>query len=201
MLDCRVPIVAAPMAGGPTTAALAVAVANAGGFAFLAGGYKTPGVLSAEIDQVRGSGHPGGVNLFVPSTAAGDEAEVRAYATLLADEAARYGLTLDPAPADDDDHHRAALRDRRYSETVLTRVFTGRPARALRNGFVDRHDGHAPNAYPAVHHVTRALRQAAGTAGDTELLHLWAGTGWRHAPSGPPGDIVAWLAGDTPFSR
>ena len=36
------PIVAAPMAGGPTTVALALAVAEAGGFPFLAGGYKPP---------------------------------------------------------------------------------------------------------------------------------------------------------------
>lgn len=37
------PIVAAPMAGGPTTVALALAVAKAGGFPVLAGGYKTAG--------------------------------------------------------------------------------------------------------------------------------------------------------------
>jgi nitronate monooxygenase len=38
LLGSRLPVVAAPMAGGATTPALAVAVTEAGGFAFLAGG-------------------------------------------------------------------------------------------------------------------------------------------------------------------
>ena len=40
LLDSRLPIVAAPMAVGPSTVALAEAVSRAGGFAFLAGGNK-----------------------------------------------------------------------------------------------------------------------------------------------------------------
>lgn len=90
--------------------------------------------------------------------------------------------------------HRAALRDPRFPETVITRAFTGRPARALRNGFIDRHDADAPVAYPAVHHLTRELRQAAGRAGDADRLHLWAGTGFRSAPDGPAADALRWLA-------
>ncbi len=90
--------------------------------------------------------------------------------------------------------HRAALRDARFSETVVTRAFTGRPARALRNAFIDRHDAGAPVAYPAVHHLTRALRQAASKAGDADRLHLWAGTGHRSAPDGPAAEVLRWLA-------
>lgn len=30
--------------------------------------------------------------------------------------------------------------------------------------------------------------------GDTDRAHLWAGTGYRHAPTGPAGDVVATLA-------
>ncbi len=37
--DIAVPIVGAPMAGGPSTPALAAAVSNAGGLGFVAGGY------------------------------------------------------------------------------------------------------------------------------------------------------------------
>ncbi|WP_258934453.1 nitronate monooxygenase [Nesterenkonia pannonica] len=44
--------------------------------------------------------------------------------------------------------HRAALSDPQFEETVLTRAFTGRPAQALRNGFIDRHHAAAPTAYP-----------------------------------------------------
>ena len=37
-----VPIVQAPLAGGPSTPELAAAVANAGGLGFVAAGYRTP---------------------------------------------------------------------------------------------------------------------------------------------------------------
>ena len=39
--DLAVPIIGAPMAGGPGTPALAAAVSNAGGLGFLAAGYLT----------------------------------------------------------------------------------------------------------------------------------------------------------------
>ncbi|MFD7025663.1 nitronate monooxygenase, partial [Promicromonospora sukumoe] len=78
--------------------------------------------------------------------------------------------------------------------TVVTRAFTGRPARAVRNGFVDRHDDAAPVGYPAIHHLTRDLRRRAAAAGDAERLHLWAGTGYRRAAPGPASDVVRALA-------
>lgn len=332
-LGTRVPIVAAPMAGGPTTVALALAVAEAGGFPFLAGGYKTIEALGAEISQVRAAGAEFGVNLFVPSRESVDEASFAAYAAELQPEADAHGVELSPIPVADDDlwdekiallvadpvpvvsftfglpdadavarlqqvgsrvlasittpdeavaadalgvdglvvqgpdagghsathrpdrvpepvalvdlvtqvraasalpivaaggvdgpgsvrrllaagaaavavatlllradeagtsaTHRAALADPAFTETVITRVFTGRLARALRNGSIDRHDATAPMAYPAVHHLTRALRQAAGRAGDTDRLNLWAGTGYRSAREGPVSDIIEWLA-------
>ena len=40
--------------------------------------------------------------------------------------------------------HQAALADADRGDTVVTRAFTGRPARALRNRFVDRYDQQAP---------------------------------------------------------
>jgi NAD(P)H-dependent flavin oxidoreductase YrpB (nitropropane dioxygenase family) len=91
--------------------------------------------------------------------------------------------------------HRAALADPRLDRTVITRAFTGRPARGLLNGFIERHETSAITGYPAVHHLTRALRQAAAKAGDPDRLHLWAGTGYRKAPTGPAADVISWLAG------
>jgi nitronate monooxygenase len=90
--------------------------------------------------------------------------------------------------------HRDALADPAFGETVLTHCFTGRPARALRNGFVDRHHAAAPYGYPAVHHLTRELRRAAARTGDADRLHLWAGTGFRSARTGPAADLVRELA-------
>lgn len=88
--------------------------------------------------------------------------------------------------------HRAALRDLSFTETRVTRAFTGRPARGLRNRFMDRHDrtGHA---YPQIHYMTAPLRAAAAAANDLQALHLWAGTGYRSARTGPAADIVADL--------
>jgi NAD(P)H-dependent flavin oxidoreductase YrpB (nitropropane dioxygenase family) len=51
--DLDVPIVGAPMAGGPGTPALAAAVSNAGGLGFLAGGYISPARLANDILAAR----------------------------------------------------------------------------------------------------------------------------------------------------
>jgi hypothetical protein len=42
LLETRLPVLAPPMAGGPSSVALGAAVSSAGGFAFLAGGYERP---------------------------------------------------------------------------------------------------------------------------------------------------------------
>jgi nitronate monooxygenase len=92
--------------------------------------------------------------------------------------------------------HQAALADPAYTETVITRAFTGRPARGLRNAFIDAHEAEAPFGYPAIHYLTTAMRKAAAAAGKPEYLHLWAGTGYRHATAEPAADILRRLASD-----
>ncbi len=89
--------------------------------------------------------------------------------------------------------HRRALRDPRYTETVVTRAFSGRPARGLANRFAREHGADAPAAYPQIHHLTRPVRQAAAAAGDADRLHLWAGMGWRSVTDEPAADLVARL--------
>jgi nitronate monooxygenase len=89
--------------------------------------------------------------------------------------------------------HQAALAGP-ARDTIVTRAFTGRPARGLRNVFTDRYDAVAPAGYPAIHHLTSPLRRAAAAAGDVERLHLWAGTAYRHATAEPAGRILARLA-------
>ncbi|MDN5822013.1 MAG: nitronate monooxygenase [Brachybacterium sp.] len=333
LLDSRLPLVAAPMAGGPSTLALARAVSSAGAFPFLAGGNQSPEALAADIGEARGLGTAFGVNLFVLPPWEIDEDAFAAYVEELAADAAGLGVTLDPAPRGDDDHfsaklallreapvpvvsftfglppaaavsalqavgttvlvsvtdpeearaaaergvdalvvqgpsagghsathhpsrtpdpirteelvrqvraavdlpllgaggvdgpvavrriltagaegavsgtmllrtdeagtspaHRAALADPTFRETVLTRAFTGRPARSLRNAFVERHHDTAPTGYPQIHHLTRELRRRAAAGGDPQHLHLWAGTGWRSAPEGPAGEVIMRLA-------
>ena len=63
----NVPIVLAPLAGGPTTPRLAAAVSEAGGLGFLAAGYLTADALGDRIAQARAlTRAPLGVNVFVP---------------------------------------------------------------------------------------------------------------------------------------
>lgn len=100
---------------------------------------------------------------------------------------------LDADEAGTQPAYRAALRDPHYAETALTRACSGRWARGLRNAFIDRFSDAAPAAYPAANQLTSALRGAAGRAGDAENLSLWAGTGWRSAPSGSVASIITAL--------
>lgn len=92
--------------------------------------------------------------------------------------------------------HKDALARPDFTETRLTRAFTGRQARALVNAFVRDH-GDAPEGYPAIHHLTAPIRAAAAAAGDPERLNLWAGTGWRLAKAGPVSGIVDALLADS----
>lgn len=332
-LGVTTPVLAAPMAGGPTTVALVAAAARVGGLGFLAGGYKTAGQLGEQIAQARESAPVFGVNLFVPGPLDIDRGQYRRYADALRPLASRYRVELPRDPGADDDHwdaktdlllsdpvpavsftfgipprrviaslrargtiviqtvtnaaearaatdagadmlavqgsaagghsatltprrmpdpiplsvlvamvqdatrlpviaagglatplqvaavvqsgaaavmvgtlllrvpesgaspvHRAAIADHTRGETVLTRCFTGRPARALRNQFIDSYDAIAPSGYPAVHHLTSPIRKAAAAAGDPEAVHLWAGTGYTQATGGPAAVVLHGLA-------
>lgn len=89
--------------------------------------------------------------------------------------------------------HKDALADPARVGTVVTRAFTGRPARALRNRFTDRHTASAPVGYPAIHFLTSPIRAAAAAHADPEGLNLWAGIGYREATDNPAGDVIADL--------
>jgi nitronate monooxygenase len=89
--------------------------------------------------------------------------------------------------------HRAALMDQSFDETVVTRAYSGRYARGLRNRFACEHID-APNAYPEVHYLTRPLRQAATKAGDADVPNLWAGTHWRDIVAAPAAEVFARLS-------
>ncbi len=102
--DLDVPIVGAPLAGGPSTVALAAAVGSAGGLGFLASGYRSAKAVAADIEALRAGGRPFGVNVFVPGGDRADPAAVAAYAAGLAEEARRHGARIgEPRPGDDDD--------------------------------------------------------------------------------------------------
>jgi nitronate monooxygenase len=98
------PVVVAPMAGGPSTPGLVVAVTAAGALGFLAAGYKSAEAMAEEVAAVRAATTlPFGVNVFVPGTEANDREPVDRYMRSLAGEAEVLGADLG-TPSWDDDH-------------------------------------------------------------------------------------------------
>src|SRR5258705_5425942 len=107
--ELAVPILVAPMAGGPSTPALAAAGTNAGGVGFVAAGYLTAEVFAERITAARGlTSGPIGANLFVPQVSAGTPDGIARYAEALAPEAEHYGAQLGE-PRFDDDHWAAKI--------------------------------------------------------------------------------------------
>lgn len=107
--DLEVPIVQAPLAGGPSTPELAAAVSGAGGLGFVAAGYKTGDALREEIARTRSiTARPLGVNLFAPTGSPAEPEVVARYAESLGAEARRLGAELGE-PRFDDDHFEAKL--------------------------------------------------------------------------------------------
>jgi nitronate monooxygenase len=107
-----VPLVVAPMAGGPSTPALAAAAAEFGALGFLAAGNLPAVRLIADILRLRElTNRPFGVNVFVPSIENAAEGEVPdrseavdRYRQDIEADAAQYGVTLpDVDPGDTDD--------------------------------------------------------------------------------------------------
>ncbi len=330
--DLAVPVIVAPMAGGPSTPELAAAGTNAGGLGFLAAGYLSADVLADRIAAARKlTTGPLGVNLFAPQPSAATPEAIETYAAALARDADRYGATLgDPAYSDDDwaakvdvlldlrpevasftfglpsaeeckrlrdagiatvgtvtsvheadaaadcgvdaiavqgpsagGHrgtfdpvaepnpqplpellaaaiarvsvpviaagglmtaedvnrvveagavaaqlgtaflladesgsspvHRKALQDPQFTETVVTKSFSGRYARGLRNRFIDDHEDEAPFGYPEIHYLTGPLRAASVRAGDPHGTNVWAGTGFKSIRAGSVAEIIGGL--------
>jgi nitronate monooxygenase len=99
----RLPIVLAPLAGGPSTPRLTAAVSNAGGLGFLAAGYLTADDLAGRLAEARAlTSEPIGVNVFVPGTPAAPGV-AEAYAATLAADAAAAGVSPGEPRFDDDD--------------------------------------------------------------------------------------------------
>ena len=101
--SCDIPIVLAPLAGGPSTPELAAAVSNAGGLGFLASGYLSAAELADRRRRLNElTGRPYGVNLFVPGPS-GDVARVRQFAAEIESDVSGAGARMGEPRHDDDD--------------------------------------------------------------------------------------------------
>src|ERR1700757_3851458 len=103
--DLVVPIVGAPMAGGPGTPALAAAVTNAGGLGFIPAGYLSAEQFADDIAAARAmTTGPLGVNLLVPQPSAADWAALDYYANGLGGVAEHYQVEVGRPEYGDDDY-------------------------------------------------------------------------------------------------
>ena len=95
-----IPIVGAPMGGGPSTPELAAAVSEAGGLGFVAAAYKTPEAMTADIAATRRlTRQPFGVNVFAVTPTEAAPEVLEAFAARL------RAAALEPGePRSDDDH-------------------------------------------------------------------------------------------------
>lgn len=95
--------------------------------------------------------------------------------------------------------YKEALLQTQGDPTVVTRTFSGRPARGLRNAFIERmqpYEALVP-PYPIQNALTAEIRQAAAKAGRLEFMSLWAGQAASLCRSLPAAVLVETLVRET----
>jgi len=99
--------------------------------------------------------------------------------------------------------HKDALLAATSDTTVITRAFSGRPARGLYNGYISMLDARAGRIlpYPLQNMLTRAMRTEAGKKGLADYLALWAGKGVARCRAMPAGELVRTLAAEMHAAR
>ncbi|MBB1252523.1 nitronate monooxygenase [Streptomyces sp. OF3] len=197
--------------GTATTVDEAVALEEAGVDAVVASGSDAGGHRGSFLRPVRES-LVGTFSLVpqivdavsVPVVAAGGVADARgvAAAFALGADAVQVGTgflaTRESAAAAP---HRYALADPSARHTVLTRLFSGRPARGIVNELVTELAAHedAVPPYPVQNALMRPVRAAAVEQGRAERLNLWSGQAAALAQHGvTAADYLATLADGLP---
>ncbi|WP_332645204.1 NAD(P)H-dependent flavin oxidoreductase [Lysinibacillus sp. 54212] len=71
--------------------------------------------------------------------------------------------------------HKEAILHSKEKDTTLTKAFTGKYARGLKNTFTEALKDAVVAPYPLQHHLTITIRQKSGKIGKPEYLSLWMG--------------------------
>jgi nitronate monooxygenase len=93
--------------------------------------------------------------------------------------------------------HKRALKTLAASGTTITRSYSGRWARGIRNHFVDDMEARPGPLlpFPAQHQLTVALRAASNQQGSPDYVALWAGQAYPLATEAPVAELIArWMA-------
>jgi nitronate monooxygenase len=110
--------------------------------------------------------------------------------------AAQLGTAFLPCPESGaSEAYKRAILAAKEDTTVITRAFSGRPARGIRNAFVAQIDLQKDLIlpYPLQNGLTRPMRAAAAQQGVPDYLSLWAGQGVARARALPAGDLIRRL--------
>jgi nitronate monooxygenase len=94
--------------------------------------------------------------------------------------------------------HKQALLQARDEDTRLTRAFSGRHARGLRNLYIEamaRYEAELPD-FPLMNALTGPLRKAGGAAGSPDFVALWSGQAASLNRALPAAELLAALIDD-----
>jgi nitronate monooxygenase len=135
----------------------------------------------------------------IPVLAAGgimDGAGIRAALALGAAGVQLGTAFLDCPEAGTTKAHRRALSSEAARVTSVTRAFSGRPARGIRNRFVELFERVEPAPFPQQQQLTADIRAVAARAERVDLMQMWAGQGASLIRPLPAGDLVETLAAE-----
>ena len=135
----------------------------------------------------------------IPVVASGGIMDGREIAEVLAfgAAAAQLGTAFLPCPECGVPRaYKDAIMAARSDTTVITRAFSGRAARGLRNVFIDRVDEDAILPFRQQNDLTRPMRGEAGKQGNANYLSLWAGRGVARARQMPAAELVKTLVAE-----
>lgn len=183
--------------GSATTAAEARALESGGADAIIAQGHEAGGHRGTFLDHVD-LGTVGTLALVpqvvdavnVPVIAAGGIGDARgiAAAFMLGAAGVQLGTAYLVCPeARVHPVHRKALAEASDHSTVVTKIFSGRPARAIRNRLTEEMRWHEDAAapFPAQRPMIAPLTSAGAKQNQAEFMQLWAGQAARLAKAEP----------------
>jgi len=92
--------------------------------------------------------------------------------------------------------YKQALLEARQDTTVITRAYSGREARGLRNAFIDMTMETPILPFRQQNDLTRPMRNESGRQGLADYISLWAGRGVTRARPMPAAELMKTLVAE-----
>ena len=89
--------------------------------------------------------------------------------------------------------YKHALLDAKHDTTVITRAYSGREARGLRNAFIEMTMDTPILPFRQQNDLTRLMRTESGKKGTPDYISLWAGRGVTRARAMPAAELMKTL--------